>query len=69
MFCHFFCFVKSLKAGEVITEDSIRSVRPGYGLPPKYLDLLVGKQVLVDVDACTPVLEETVDEYKRGKEN
>ncbi|MBW3010445.1 pseudaminic acid synthase, partial [Acinetobacter baumannii] len=29
-------FVKDLKAGDVIDESSIRSVRPGYGLPPKF---------------------------------
>ena len=29
-------FVKDMKAGEVITPECIRSVRPGYGLPPKY---------------------------------
>lgn len=28
-------FVKDLKAGDVITEDAVRSVRPGYGLAPK----------------------------------
>jgi pseudaminic acid synthase len=48
-------FVKDLKAGEVITPDAVRSVRPGYGLPPKMLDQLVGKSVLRDVTAKTAV--------------
>ena len=37
-------FVKDLKAGDVITEDAIRSVRPGCGLAPKFLmKLLVNR--------------------------
>ena len=31
-------FVKDLKAGDIITEDAVRSVRPGFGLAPKFLD-------------------------------
>ena len=49
-------FVKPLKAGEIITPDSIRSVRPGYGLPPKMYDEVVGRKVTQDVDFATPVL-------------
>lgn len=48
-------FVKDLKVGEVITADSIRSVRPGFGLAPKYMDRLVGRKVAVDVRANSPV--------------
>lgn len=48
-------FVKPLKSGDVITPDSVRSVRPGYGLPPKMYDQVVGKKVTQDVDFATPV--------------
>jgi pseudaminic acid synthase len=48
-------FVKNLMAGDVITADAIRSVRPGFGLAPKYLDRLLGKQVKRSVVANTPV--------------
>lgn len=51
-------FVKDMKAGEVITEDCIRSVRPGYGLAPKYLEQVVGKTVKHEVAANTSVREE-----------
>ncbi len=34
---------KDIKKGEVFTEENIRSVRPGYGMHPKYLDDILGK--------------------------
>jgi len=49
-------FVKALKAGDVVTPDAVRSVRPGFGAAPKHLDAVIGKRVLSDVDANTPVL-------------
>jgi N-acetylneuraminate synthase len=48
-------FNKALKAGDIIGADSIRSVRPGYGIPPKYFDEILGKKLLRDVDFATPV--------------
>ena len=48
-------FVKGMKAGEVITPDAIRSVRPGFGLPPKMLSTVLGKRVTCDVGVNTPV--------------
>jgi len=48
-------FVEDLRAGEVISERSVRSVRPGYGLPPKEQDRVIGKKVRFDVAANTPV--------------
>ena len=36
---------KDIKEGEIITEENIRSVRPGYGLHPKYLNEVLGKKV------------------------
>ena len=49
-------FVKDLKAGDVLTADAVRSVRPGFGLAPKYLESLLGQRVAVDVKAHTAVL-------------
>lgn len=48
-------FVKDLAAGEVITPDSIRSVRPGFGAPPKYMEMLIGKKTRQAVQKNTPV--------------
>jgi pseudaminic acid synthase len=53
-------FVRDLKAGEVISLNSVRSVRPGFGLPPKYMDVVVGKRVNADVRAGTAVKWELI---------
>lgn len=50
-------FVKDMKAGDIITEDSIRSVRPGYGLQPKLAPIMIGRRVTQDVLQNTPVEE------------
>ncbi|MCF5570663.1 pseudaminic acid synthase [Pseudomonas sp. PA-3-11C] len=50
-------FVESLKKDDVITRDKIRSVRPGFGLSPKYQELLLGKRVSCDVERYTPVTQ------------
>jgi len=54
-------FVKDLKAGDVITADAVRSVRPGFGLAPKYLDAVVGKKLRIDVSRNTPVQMSAID--------
>ena len=48
-------FVKDIVAGAVITEEHVRSIRPGYGLAPKYIDKVIGKKVCVDINKGTPV--------------
>ena len=46
-------FVKDLKAGDIISADTVRSVRPGFGLPPKFLNEIIGSQVTKDITANT----------------
>jgi pseudaminic acid synthase len=46
---------KNLKAGDVLTKDNLRSIRPGHGLPSKYLDVILGKKVNRDVKKGTSV--------------
>ena len=48
-------FVKELKSGDVITADAVRSVRPGFGMAPKYLESIIGKYVRRDVSYGEPV--------------
>lgn len=50
-------FVRDMNAGDVITADCVRSVRPGYGLAPKYLERVIGQTVAYGVSANTPVTE------------
>lgn len=57
-------FVKDLKAGDVITEDAVRSVRPGFGLAPKFLDEVIGERVSVDVFKNTAVAFELLSGKK-----
>lgn len=54
-------FVKEIRAGEVIAPDAVRSVRPGFGLPPKDLDRIIGKRARYDIHANTPVKLEVVE--------
>jgi len=46
-------FVRDMKAGDVITEDTVRSIRPGYGLPTKYMEIVLGKTVSKEVKRGT----------------
>lgn len=52
--------VKDLKKGEVFTKKNIRSIRPGYGLPPKYIDLILGKKAKKNIQRGTPLAWEFV---------
>jgi N-acetylneuraminate synthase len=44
-----------IQDGDVFTVDNLRRVRPGYGLPPKYYQLLLGKRVIRSVEKGTAV--------------
>lgn len=41
--------VKDVKKGEIIGEDSVRSIRPGYGIAPKHLKEVIGKHATHDL--------------------
>lgn len=44
---------KDIKAGELFTSDNVRSVRPGFGLPPKHLPEIIGRRASRDAKAGT----------------
>jgi N-acetylneuraminate synthase len=46
---------KNLHAGDVLSRENVRVVRPGFGLPPRFLDVVLGKRVNRDVVAGTPL--------------
>ena len=47
--------VEDMKAGDVITEKNMRSIRPGLGLSPKYYDVIIGQEVKCDIKRGTAV--------------
>ena len=47
--------VKDMKAGEAFTEENVRSIRPAYGLPPKFLKDVLGRRAAFDIERGTPV--------------
>ena len=53
-------FIKDIQEGEFITENHIKSIRPGYGLAPKHYDEVLGKNVRKDVKSGTAVSWELI---------
>lgn len=47
--------VRDIEEGEVCTAVNIRSIRPGYGLHPKFFDLVIGRKSLVRLKRGTPL--------------
>ncbi|SDJ60414.1 pseudaminic acid synthase [Salimicrobium halophilum] len=47
--------VKDVKAGESFTRDNVRSIRPGNGMAPKYLEEVLEKKASMDIDKGTPL--------------
>ena len=62
------CFRRSLfvvsdvRKGEPFTEQNLRSIRPGYGMAPRYLDQVLGRAASCDVPRGTPLSWELVAE-------
>ena len=54
-FCRSLYVVKDIKAGEVLTKDNVRSVRPGFGMHPKFYKDILNKKSMVDLEKGTPL--------------
>lgn len=52
--------VKDMQLGEVITKDNVKAIRPGFGLSPKYYDLVLGRKVKKIVPRGTPLSWEII---------
>ncbi len=55
-------FITDINAGEVITSQHIRRIRPGFGLAPKYLNDILGKKAKIDIKRGTPVSWELIND-------
>ncbi len=52
--------VEDIKKGEIITKKNVRSIRPGFGMHPKNLPLLLGKQVSKNIDKGTKLFKDDI---------
>jgi pseudaminic acid synthase len=52
--------VKDIGKGEIITTENVRSIRPGYGLHPKYFEQILGKAVNTDLKRGIPLKTENI---------
>ncbi|MCX7875179.1 MAG: pseudaminic acid synthase, partial [Melioribacteraceae bacterium] len=53
--------VKDINKGELFTEDNVRSIRPNYGLPPKYLEHVIGKKAKTKIEKGTPLTWDLIE--------
>jgi len=52
---------KDIKKGNILTQENIKSIRPGYGMHPKYLNDILGKKVNKDILFATPLNIKDID--------
>ena len=52
--------VKDVKKGDIFTEENVRSIRPGYGLHPRYLRQVLGARSTMDIVRGTPLTQEMI---------
>lgn len=53
--------IKDIKAGDIFSEDNIRSIRPGYGLHPRYLNQILGCHAVADIMRGSPLRWQMID--------
>lgn len=53
--------IENVKQGEIITENNVRSIRPGYGLHPKYFNDILGKKFVKNVDRGEPLALDMIE--------
>lgn len=47
--------VKDIKKGEKFTKENVRSIRPGFGIHPKYYHEILGKRAVTNIETGTPL--------------
>lgn len=53
--------VKDVAIGEVLTPENVRSIRPGYGLPPRDYSAVIGRKAKLPIKAATALSWELID--------
>jgi pseudaminic acid synthase len=61
--------VKDVKAGEKISRENVRSIRPGFGIHPKHLSEIIGNKFNCDFEKGTPMSFEFLNQYKIKEKN
>lgn len=59
--------VADMQAGDVLTKENVRAIRPGFGLPPKHMDEVIGRRVKTAVHRGTALTWELLEESTRSK--
>ncbi len=58
--------VRDVVAGEAFTSENVRSIRPGMGLAPKYLNLVLGRRAARDIARGTPLAFDLIGDPSNG---
>ena len=58
--------VADVKAGDAVTPDNVRSIRPGFGLAPRHYDKILGRKFVSDVQKATPVSWDLLEDTENG---
>ncbi len=56
--------VEDIAAGETLTRENVRSIRPGHGIKPKFLKTLLGKKAATSISRGTPISAEVVESFE-----
>ena len=58
--------VADIKEGELITEENVRSIRPGIGMHTMHYDEILGRKAAKDIERGTPITRELIDDRDQG---
>jgi N-acetylneuraminate synthase len=56
--------VKRVNAGELVTHENVRAIRPGLGCAPKFIESLLGKSFKSNFEIGTPMSPNLVEDIK-----
>jgi len=60
-FCRLLYFVENVKVGDIVTNKNVKSIRPGFGMLPKYLNEIIGKKFNSNYELGTRMHFDSVD--------